>query len=72
MNKTQRVVLHACLAIWLAASFSLPVIASPRQQLLQDRSTAIVFFDVSDLPARIDEPKLRESDEGVVLGCAMP
>ena len=68
MNKIPLVVLHACLAIWLNA-FSSPVIA--RQELPQDQSTAVVFFDVSDLPARIDAPRLSKNDKEFVLDCAV-
>ena len=66
MKKARLVVL--LVAIWLAP-FSSPVIA--RQELPNDQSTSVVFFDVSDLPARIDEPKLRQSDKGFVLDCAV-
>jgi|ERR1700686_236262 len=67
MNKTQLVILQASLAVWLTA-FSSPVLA--RQELTKDRSSPVVFFDVSELPARIDEPKLRKSDKEFVLDCA--
>jgi hypothetical protein len=40
------------LAIWLVALFSWPAIATPGQKSREDRSTTVVFFDVSDLPAR--------------------
>lgn len=68
MNKARLVILHASLAIWLTA-FSSPVIA--RQELPKDRSTRVAFFDVSELPARIDEPRLRKSDQEFVLDCAV-
>ena len=68
MNKAYLVMLQASLAIWLTA-FSSPVIA--RQELTKDRSTPVVFFDVSELPARIDEPRLRKDDEEFVLDCAV-
>ena len=68
MNKAHLVILQASLAIWLTA-FSSPVLA--RQELPKDRSTPVVFFDVSELPARIDEPKLRKSDKEFVLDCAV-
>ena len=32
---------------------------------------AIAYFDVPDLPGRIDEPKLRKSDQAFVLDCAV-
>jgi hypothetical protein len=68
MNKAQAVILQASLALWLNA-FSLPVLA--RQELPKDRSTPVVFFDVSELPARIDEPRLRENDKEFALDCAV-
>jgi hypothetical protein len=60
--------LQASLALWLTA-FSSPVIA--RQELPKDRSSPVVFFDVSELPARIDEPRLRKGDKEFVLDCAV-
>ncbi len=68
MNKAHLVILQASLAIWLTA-FSSPVLA--RQELRKDRSTPVVFFDVSELPARIDEPRLRKSEKEFVLDCAV-
>jgi hypothetical protein len=70
MNKARIVRLQACLVLWLAASFS-SVIAAPGQELPPDKFTAVVFFDVADLPARIDEPKLHQTDSGFVLKCAV-
>jgi hypothetical protein len=67
MNKIPLVVLQACLAIWLAASFSTRAYGSSFEQ-----TNAVVFFlDVSDLPARIDEPKLSRHDNEYVLDCAL-
>ena len=71
MNKVQSVVLRAYLAIWLAVSFSVPSIASRRDELPQDAAIAVVYFDVSELPARIDDPKLRKSDKGMAMDCAI-
>jgi len=71
MNRFRWFILQACLITWLAASFSSPAIAAPRNERSQDQSFAVVFFDVSDLPARIDEPKLRRSEEGFALDCAV-
>jgi len=68
MNKAQAVILQASLAFWLNA-FSWPVLA--RQELPKDRSTPVVFFDVSELPARIDEPRLHENDKQFSLDCAV-
>lgn len=60
------------MTIWLAAFFSFPVNAAPRlEQQPEDVTIAVVFFDVSDLPARIDEPKLRKSDKGMAMDCAI-
>jgi hypothetical protein len=71
MKRARIVRLHACLVIWLTASFTSPAISAPRQELTQDKSTGVVFFDVLDLPARIDEPKLHKTDSGFVLKCAV-
>ncbi len=71
MNKVGSGKMHACLAIWLAASFSLPAIAAQRAEPPEDPAIAAVFLDVSDLPARIDGPKLRQSDKDFVLNCAV-
>ena len=71
MNKGRIVRLQACVVLWLAGSFTSPAIAAPHQELPQDRSTAVLFFDISDLPARIDEPKLHKTDNGFVLKCAV-
>jgi hypothetical protein len=68
MHKARLVILQASLAMWLTA-FSSPVLA--RQELSKDRSTPVVFFDVSELPARIDEPRLRKDDKEFVLDCAL-
>jgi hypothetical protein len=66
MNKILLVVLQACLAIWLNGSFSGTANASSSGQL-----NAVTFFDVSDLPARIDEPKLSQSAKEFTLDCAV-
>src|SRR5258708_31623523 len=68
MNKAQVVILQASLALWLNA-FSSPMLAC--QELPKDRSTPVVFFDVSELPARIDEPRLHQSDREFALDCAV-
>ena len=65
MNKVRSVMLHACLAIWLAVPFGSPAIAAPRDGPTTD-PIAIVFFDVLDLPARIDEPRLSKRDKDFV------
>src|SRR5882724_347676 len=66
MNKILLSVLQACLVIWLGVTFSSTTRASSLEQV-----NSVSFFDVSDLPARIDEPKLRRSDKGFVLDCAV-
>jgi|SRR6266540_3314617 len=71
MNRARIVRLQACLVIWFTASFTSPAISAPRQELTPDKSTAVVFFDVSDLPARIDEPKLNKTGSGFALKCAV-
>lgn len=71
MKKARIVRLQACLGIWLAASFTSPAISAPRQELTDDKPTAVAFFDVLDLPTRIDEPKLHKTDSGFVLKCAV-
>jgi hypothetical protein len=68
MSKARLVILQASLGIWLCA-FSSPVLA--RQELPKDRSTPVVFFDVSEFPARIDSPRLRQDDKEFVLDCAV-
>jgi hypothetical protein len=60
---------QASVAVWLATLFSFNANAAPR--LEQSPASAVVFFDVSDLPARIDEPRLSKSDGEFVLDCAV-
>jgi hypothetical protein len=71
MNKARFVNLQWCLAIWLVAPFSCPAFASAGQKSQEDRPMTAVFFDVSELPARIDEPRLRKDDKEFVLDCAV-
>jgi hypothetical protein len=66
MKKIVLVVLQACLATWLAASFSAIAQSSKPEQ-----TNAVTFFDVADLPVRVDEPKLGRDDKGFVLDCAV-
>ncbi len=61
--------LQTCVAIWLATLFSCTANAAPR--LEQPPANAVVFFDVLDLPARIDEPRLSKSDKEFVMDCAV-
>ena len=55
-------------ALSLAAAFS-TVIAG--HQTSQEATNSVVFFDITDLPARIDEPKLRRVGDGYLLNCAV-
>lgn len=34
-------------------------------------ATSVVFFEVSDLPARIDDPRISKQDDDLVLDCAV-
>src|SRR5947207_265101 len=70
MKKSQLVLAPACLAIWLGACLSASAMAAACAGQSEDES-AVLFFDVPDLPARIDEPKLRKSAKGLVLECAI-
>src|SRR5437660_4112093 len=57
------------LCLWLAAPMSAPPLvcaASP-----QERPRPVLFFDVLDLPARIDEPKLQRKANQYLLTCAL-
>ena len=42
-----------------------------RQEPPSRAATAVSFFDVTDLPARIDEPKLEKTSSDQVLKCAL-
>ena len=66
MNKILLVILQGVLAIWLTGSFSFAANAADRAA-----PKAVTFFDVSDLPARIDAPKLSQGDKEFVLDCAV-
>ena len=63
MNKIMLVVLQACLAMWLTSSTA--------NAASLDQPKAVTFFDVSELPARIDAPKISQSDKELVLDCAV-
>ncbi len=69
MNKIRCVVLQACLCSLVGAFFDTPAISANHQE--QPRPATVAFFDVPDLPARVDEPKLRKDDQGFVLDCAL-
>ena len=57
------------LCLWLAAPMSVPRLACAA--LPQERPRPVLFFDVLDLPARIDEPKLLKKANQYVLSCAV-
>ena len=65
MNKIRCVVLQACLCSLVGAFFDTPAISANHQE--QPRPATVAFFDVPDLPARVDEPKLRKDDQGFVI-----
>lgn len=72
MNKAGLVIPQVLLVVSLGPSFTwLSNAATRAQEQPQDRAAIAVFFDVSELPARIDEPKLRKSDKGMVMDCAI-
>jgi len=66
MNKILLAVLQACLAIGLTGLFSCTANASSGVE-----PNEVTFFDVADLPARIDAPKMSQSDKDFVLDCAV-
>jgi hypothetical protein len=45
--------------------------AFARQDPMQAGAQEVAFFDVLDLPARVDEPKLERTDGKYVLKCAL-
>ena len=57
------------LCLWLAAPMSAPRLACAASP--QERPRPVLFFDVLDLPARIDEPKLLKKANQYVLSCAL-
>ena len=52
-------------------SFTSAATRIPGQDQVDERSQRILFFDILDLPARIDEPKLRKVGDGYLLNCAI-
>ena len=54
---------------WIAASITAPT--RVRAQTPPEFSRPVLFFDVLDLPARIDEPKLKKNANQYVLSCAL-
>jgi len=71
MNEARIVRLQACLVLWFTALWASPAMALPRQEPTPDKTIDVAFFDVSDLPARIDEPRLHKTDSGFILKCAV-
>lgn len=59
--------MQAFLAIGMGALFSF---TAPAATLQQPAANEVVFFDVTDLPARIDEPKLSRNGD-FTLDCAV-
>ena len=47
------------------------VICSAQSQTVQEKADPVSFFDVLDLPARIDEPKLSRGKDKYLLNCAV-
>jgi hypothetical protein len=56
-------------SFWIAALMTAP--AGARAQTPPEFSRPVLFFDVLDLPARIDEPKLKKNANQYVLSCAL-
>jgi hypothetical protein len=50
---------------------SMTALARVRAQTPPEFSRPVLFFDVLDLPARIDEPKLKKNTNQYVLSCAL-
>ncbi|MGH3851544.1 MAG: hypothetical protein ACRDRT_17950 [Pseudonocardiaceae bacterium] len=53
------------------AAFSYPALRAVTQREPNDQSRSVLFFDITDLPARIDEPKLRQVGDSYRLNCAV-
>ena len=51
--------------------FSSAVLTALAQDRSEDRSRSLLFFDVLDMPVRIDEPKLLKVNDHYVLNCAI-
>jgi len=63
--------LSLCVAIWATLYLDSAAIATTERQQPVDKPTGVFFFDILDLPARIDEPKLRKAGDGYLLNCAI-
>ena len=74
MNHSSLNLLRGVLAFGLVSNFSFNFsrqAAGDCQEARGPQPVAIAYFDVSDLPARVDEAKLRKDDQGFVLDCAV-
>src|SRR5438128_1209504 len=74
MNHSSLNLLRGVLAFGLVSNFSFNFslqAAGDCREARGPQPVAIAYFDVPDLPARVDEPKLRQSDQGFVLDCAV-
>jgi hypothetical protein len=67
MRKVRFILMMA--ATFCAAIFLLTL--SVQGQAVQDKSSDIFYFDILELPARIDEPKLVRLGNGYSLKCAI-
>ena len=61
-------ILGLCFAVWISLLANGAV--SAKRQAVENKK-AVTFFEVLDLPARIDEPKLLKVGERYVLKCAL-
>jgi hypothetical protein len=69
MNKGRLLILILFVAIWtLSANYAAFAATLPH---VGDTSSGVVFFDVLDLPARIDEPQLFKGKDSYSLNCAV-
>jgi hypothetical protein len=69
MNKGRLLILVLSVAIWTLCA-NCAALATTLQQV-GDTSSGLVFFDVLDLPARIDEPQLFKVKDKYSLKCAI-
>ena len=58
--------------LFLGMALVIATPASAQVEATRERAgISIIFFDVSDLPARIDQPQLQKTAAGYVLNCAV-
>jgi hypothetical protein len=69
MNGLRSILASASIAILLAAPCALP--AQTSSDFAQPSANSIVFFDVADLPVRVDEPSFSKRERGFVIDCAV-